>query len=91
MGRALPFDTLTELRRHMRESHPVLATPDVVTRAPWGDFGEGAPVEPGPFAYPIEDFYRTDPISRASQTMGQCSDLFTERRYQGSARTGTYG
>jgi NADH-quinone oxidoreductase subunit G len=91
IGRPLPFNTLTELRRHMRESHPVLAAPDVVTRAPWGSFGEGAPVEAGPFAYPIEDFYRTDPISRASQTMGQCSDLFTERRYQGSARTGTYG
>ena len=91
IGRPLPFDALTELRRHMRESHPVLAASDVVTRAPWGSFGEGAPVEPGPFVYPIKDFYQTDPISRASQTMAQCSELIIERRYQGSARTGTYG
>ena len=90
IGRPLPFDTLTELRRHIRESRPVLAASDVVTRAPWGSFGEGAPVEPGPFAYPIEDFYRTDPITRASRTMAQCSELFIERRYQGFARTGTY-
>jgi NADH-quinone oxidoreductase subunit G len=75
----------------MWEAHPILAEVDVVTRAPWVAFGEAGPVARGPFAYPIEDFYRTDPISRASETMAQCSELFVARRYQGSARTGTYG
>ena len=53
-------------------------------------FGEAGPVGPEPFAYPIADFYRTDPISRASATMGQCSERFAGRP-DTSPRTGTHG
>ncbi len=91
IGRQLPFDELRELRRQMWEKHPVLAEADVVTRATWGPFGEAGPVAADPFVYPIEDFYRTDPISRASQTMARCSELFVEGRRQAPARTGTHG
>jgi NADH-quinone oxidoreductase subunit G len=91
IGRPLPFDALRELRRQMWEKYPVLAEADLVTRATWGPFGEAGPVAAGPFAYPIEDFYRTDPISRASQTMARCSELFVGGRHQAPARTGTYG
>jgi NADH-quinone oxidoreductase subunit G len=91
VGRPLPFDGLRELRRRMWEEHPVLAEPDVVTRAPWEPFGEAGPVAAAPFEYPIADFYRTDPISRASHTMAQCSELFVDGRHQASARTGTHG
>jgi NADH-quinone oxidoreductase subunit G len=92
VGRPLPFDTLRELRRRMWNAHPVLAEADVVTRGPWAAFGQTGPVRPGPFDYPITDFYRTDPISRASETMARCSELFGSRRYfQDAARTGTHG
>jgi NADH-quinone oxidoreductase subunit G len=91
IGRPLPFDTLRALRNRMWEAHPILAETDLVTRASWEAFGETGPVAPGPFAYPIEDFYRTDPISRASQTMAQCSEAFATRRYEAPARTGTHG
>jgi NADH-quinone oxidoreductase subunit G len=91
VGRPLPFDGLRELRRRMWNAHPILAEADVVQRAPWAAFGESGPVAPAPFAYPIDDFYRTDPISRASETMARCSELVVERRYRGTARTGTYG
>jgi len=91
VGRPLPFDTLRELRRRMWEAHPVLAEADSITRASWETFGEPGPVASDPFVYPIEDFYRTDPISRASQTMAQCSELFVARRYEAPARTGTHG
>jgi len=40
--------------------------------------------------YPIADFYRTDPISRASRTMGHCSELFVAQSPP-PLRTGTYG
>ena len=75
VGRPLPFDTLGELRRRMSQAHPVFAIADRVTRAAWEPFGEAGPVDPTPFTYPIKDFYRTDPISRASETMAQCSEL----------------
>jgi len=91
LGRPLAFDTLRELRRRMWDAHPVLTESDVVTRSPWKVFGESGPVAPGPFEYPIKDFYRTDPISRASETMAQCSELLVARRYRAPARTGTYG
>jgi NADH-quinone oxidoreductase subunit G len=91
LGRPLPFDTLRELRLRMWEAHPVLAEPDLVTRAKWEPFGEPGAVAAGPFQYPIADFYRTDPISRASETMARCSETFAARRYEGPARTGTHG
>jgi NADH-quinone oxidoreductase subunit G len=91
IGRSLPFDTLRELRRQMWEKHPVLAEPDLAARAAWEPFGEAGPVAAGPLTYPIADFYQTDPISRASQTMARCSELFVGRRHQGPARTGTHG
>jgi len=48
--------------------------------------GHGA-IDPAPFRYPIADFYRTDPISRASPTMQQCSEAFGDT----AGRTGTHG
>jgi NADH-quinone oxidoreductase subunit G len=91
IGRPLPFDTLRELRRRMWEAHPTLAEADVVSGAAWGPFGETGPLEAKQFQYPIDDFYRTDPISRASETMARCSELFVARRYQALPRTGTHG
>ena len=91
IGRPLPFDAMRDLRRQMWEKHPVLAETDMVTRAPWGPFGEAGPVAADPFQYPITDFYQTDPISRASHTMARCSELFVRGRHEAAARTGTHG
>ena len=62
-----------------------------MTRASWGAFGDPGPVDPTPFAYPIKDFYRTDPISRASVTMAQCSETYLSLQRQAQVRTGTHG
>ncbi len=91
LGHALPFDTLWALRRRMAEMHPAFSRIDRVERAPWGEFGTPGAVAPAPFVYPIEDFYRTDPVSRASETMAECSALFGARRQKVPARTGTHG
>jgi NADH-quinone oxidoreductase subunit G len=90
VGRPLPFDSLPDLRRRMRAAHPGLAAIDQVLPAAWGNFGETGPVGPEPFLYPIADFYRTDPISRASATMAQCSASFGGRA-DTAPRTGTHG
>jgi NADH-quinone oxidoreductase subunit G len=87
LGRPLPFDSLDQLRRGMTEAHPVLAAVDRVAPAAWGSFGEDGAVAATPFAYPIGDFYRTDPISRASATMADCSAVIG----CSPARTGTHG
>jgi NADH-quinone oxidoreductase subunit G len=87
----LPFDGLRELCRHMRKEYPVLVEMDLVTRAQWEPFGEVGAFAADPFAYPIDDFYQTDPISRAGQTMVRCSEFFVERRHPAPARTGAHG
>src|SRR6266852_1271143 len=86
-GRPLPFDSLAELRRRLRAAHPLFGEIDRIVPAEWGSFGEAGPVEPAPFIYPIADFYRTDPVSRASPTMARCSDAFGDT----AGRTGTHG
>jgi NADH-quinone oxidoreductase subunit G len=69
----------------------VFAVLDQVGAASWGEFGEAGPVSPQPFVCPIADFYRTDPVSRASATMAECSEIFVEGRGGAPTRTGTHG
>ncbi len=90
LGRPLPFDSLPELRARMRAAHPLFGEIDRIVPAEWGSFGEAGPVESAPFRYPIADFYRTDPVSRASPTMARCSAAFGEKP-DTAGRTGTHG
>jgi NADH-quinone oxidoreductase subunit G len=89
LDRPLPFDSLPELRARMRAAYPLFAQIDRIVPAEWGGFGESGAVDPAPFRYPIADFYRTDPISRASPTMAECSAAFGAP--DTAPRTGTYG
>jgi NADH-quinone oxidoreductase subunit G len=92
IGHPLPFDTLAELRRRMWQAHPLLAETNRVVRATWGTLGELGTVDSTPFTYPISDYYRNDPISRASRTMAHCSEIYVSRQYRETpARTGTDG
>jgi len=91
LGRPLPFDTLGELRRRMWEACPILAVADRIAPAAWEPFGEAGPVNPAPFTYPIKDFYRTDPISRASETMARCAEVYLADRRPGPVRAPVYG
>jgi len=90
MGRKLPFDTLSDLRQRMRAAHPSFARIDEIVPAEWGGFGASGAADAAPFVHPIADYYRTDPISRASPTMGQCSEVFGGRP-ETQPRTGTHG
>ncbi len=90
LGRRLPYDTLLGLRQRLALVAPSFAPIDTVTPAAWGRFGGEGPVDAQPFAYPIHDFYRTDPISRASPTMAACAEAAAARA-DGTAMTGTHG
>ncbi|MFQ6019014.1 MAG: NADH-quinone oxidoreductase subunit NuoG, partial [Kiloniellaceae bacterium] len=89
VGERLPYDNLGELRQRLIEVNPVFAAVDQVAPAPWGPFGEAGPVDPAPFGAAVENFYMTDPISRASETMARCTEeLVLGRRRKA---TGTDG
>jgi NADH-quinone oxidoreductase subunit G len=88
VGRKVPLDTVGQVRARMAELAPQLAEPDVVQSARWQAFGRKGRLDPAPFAYPIADFYRTDPISRSSAIMAECSALHAAPP---ELATGTYG
>jgi NADH-quinone oxidoreductase subunit G len=89
LGRKVPLDTVGQVRARMAALAPPLDAFDRVAPAAWGGFGEAGVLDRAPFRSPIGDFYRTDPISRASGVMEECSRLFAGGRELGA--TGTHG
>ncbi|MGI9416791.1 MAG: NADH-quinone oxidoreductase subunit NuoG [Geminicoccaceae bacterium] len=87
IGKKLPLDTLSQVRSRMEEIAPQLADIDVIQPASWQGVGRAGKFLASPFKSPIEDFYRTDPISRASPTMAECSALHGAEE----KGTGTHG
>jgi NADH-quinone oxidoreductase subunit G len=72
LGVSVGFDSFAELRAAMVAEVPALG------REGLADYGalpkaDGAARASGRIAYPIKDFYLTNPIARASATMQQCS------------------
>jgi NADH-quinone oxidoreductase subunit G len=72
----------------MVEIAPQLAEADVIVPAPWQKLGRKGKLDGPAFASPIVDFYRTDPITRASVIMAECSALHQPLE---PAATGTDG
>jgi NADH-quinone oxidoreductase subunit G len=86
LGKALPYDTLDDLRAHMVERTPTLGAIDQIEPASWRvSEGDGSLTD-RPFVSPIANFYQTDPITRASETMDACS-----ARFGSQSGTGTDG
>ncbi len=79
----LPFNNLAELRAQMIEQYPRLGTIDEIAPAEWGNFGGAAhKVSDEPFVNPIENFYMTNVICHASETMRRCTDSFVNNDEQ---------
>ena len=87
LGKTLPYNNIIELRAHMSESLPVLGEIDTLTPSSWSDHGEIAEMDSAPFESPVTNFYMTDPISRASETMAACTETFVKE----GQKTGTDG
>jgi len=85
----LPFDTLGAVRQALMAEHETFAAIDTIEPATWDAFGIAGSLGDAPFASPIDNFYMTDPISRASKTMAECTEVFVLRRQP--AATGTHG
>jgi len=66
----------------------VLDSIDEVEAVDWGNFGTAGTLDDTPFAAAITNFYMTDPISRASETMAACTETFVNA---GTEKTGTDG
>jgi NADH-quinone oxidoreductase subunit G len=84
LGDALPYNTLVELRGAMHKAVPHFAVPDVVHVATWAEFGKlpkgASKLTAEPFDAFVRNFYMTDPISRASKTMAECTAVLRDGR-----------
>ena len=87
LGQPLPYDNLGQVRRRLVAVNPVFGTLDEAKPGAWGTFGQAGTMGSEPFVSPISNFYMTDPISRSSPTMAECTSVFQN----GQARTGTHG
>ncbi len=73
LGKTLPYDTLEQVRARLVEVNSSFALLDRQAAGTWGQFGKRGAVSDSPFVSPIANFYMTCPISRASQTMAECT------------------
>ena len=77
LNKTLPYDDLAALRAKMIADHPSFGAVDYAPGAtdafdPSAIGAEGK-LSDAPFVTPIEDFYFTNPIARASRIMAECS------------------
>jgi NADH-quinone oxidoreductase subunit G len=72
LGHTLPFDTFDALRAKMVAEFPALGQVGQIATFDWSvpQLDRSAS---GEIAYPIQDFYLTNAIARASDTMHRCS------------------
>jgi len=87
LGKTLPYNNILELQVHMAKTAPALAEIDTLAPSSWRDYGTAGEMDNAPFESPIRNFYMTDPISRASETMAACTETFVRN----GEKTGTDG
>ncbi|HKM65443.1 MAG TPA: molybdopterin-dependent oxidoreductase, partial [Acidisphaera sp.] len=77
VGKTLPYDTIATLRERLVQAHPSFARINHLPRFGCTDHtgpaGDPAALGDAPFVSPVANYYQTDPISRASPTMAECS------------------
>lgn len=88
LGKTLPYDDLPALRKQLHAACPHFTKIDSVEPSPWGAFGTSGALSSTPLGSSIENFYMTDPISRASETMAACTREFV---LNAEGATGTDG
>ncbi len=84
----LPFDNLRQLRARMVEINSNFLNVGQTTSAAWENFSASGTLDSAPFEPGHANFYMTDPISRASETMANCTNAFLHAEQR---KTGTDG
>lgn len=79
VGHTLPYDSIEALRARIIAEFPVFAALDVLSPCEVGGSVKGK-INAQPFEAGIRNFYMTDPISRASRTMAQCTDAMVKQQ-----------
>ncbi|MDY0870416.1 NADH-quinone oxidoreductase subunit NuoG [Dongia rigui] len=89
VGKKLGYDSLEQLRRKLYQANPRFQRLGAIEPAAWTAFGGQGEIGRDHFRSAISNYYMTDPISRASATMAQCTERFVPTAAGG--KTGTHG
>ena len=77
IGKTLPYDDMFALRQAMLADAPSLGRIDQIgdaeNRFDANSVGAAGSLGSAPFVSPVSDYYLTNPITRASKTMAECS------------------
>lgn len=76
MGKTLPYDTLIQLRERIVGEWKHLSELDILPQEKMVKFGKSTKVTKTAFQSPIRNYYLTNAICRASETMSKCSTNF---------------
>jgi NADH-quinone oxidoreductase subunit G len=83
LGKTLPYDSIDALRAALIKDAPHFGARDAAPMHPgadpaiWNAIGAAGTLDANvPITSAISDFYLTNPIARASETMAECSRLF---------------
>ena len=80
INKPLPYDTIDALRARMEQVNPAFATVGHLPRFGANDLtapaGDPAALADAPFSVFVPDYYQTNPISRASAVMAECTATY---------------
>jgi NADH-quinone oxidoreductase subunit G len=88
LGHTLPQDTLAQVRDRLASISALFDEDTPAAPVKWSSFGVAGAVDAAPFAGPIVNYYMTDPISRASRIMAECTEVYVNGK---QGKTGTNG
>ncbi|MEX6632016.1 NADH-quinone oxidoreductase subunit NuoG [Hyphococcus lacteus] len=81
LGKTLPYDDMFALRQAMLEEAPTMGRIDQIggngTAFDVNAVGVAGSVDSASLVSPIQDYYLTNPIARASKTMAECSSVMS--------------
>ena len=69
----MPFNNLLELRQQICSQNNIFNELNILHKNPFSIFGEEGDISNEPLLDFIDNFYMTDPISRSSKTMAECT------------------
>ncbi|MEM6781074.1 MAG: NADH-quinone oxidoreductase subunit NuoG [Pseudomonadota bacterium] len=76
VGKTLRYDDLAQLRERLVNEYPQFDLIDELPVHEWAEFGLNGKVSGDDFVYPVDNFYITNVITKASDTMRQCVERF---------------
>ncbi len=84
LGHRLPYDTQEQMRARLVEVAPQLGHINTIKPAKWkaASANSTLTIEDDKFEKAILNYYMTDPISRASKTMADCTTLIAQMKVE---------